>query len=71
MASLGGKFKRQETLKKTTLQTYYSDSIQKTTRKNTQKESGHFAKAIVEQNGQLRSEIKRSKNMQKTALQAH
>ena len=33
--------------------------------------SGHFAKAIVRQNDQLGSGIKRSKKIQKTALQPH
>ena len=77
----GSEIKMARTVQKTTLQLYYSYPIQKTTGRNTQQsrndkimrsvKSGHFAMAIVRQNDQLGSKIKRSKNIQKTALQPH
>ena len=74
MVSLGRKLKRQ----KTTLQPYYSYSIQKTTGRNTQQsrndkimrgvKSGRFTKAIVRQNGQFGREIKKVRKVQKRPL---
>ena len=77
----GSEIKMARTVQKTTLQLYYSYSIQKTTGRNIQQsrndkimrsvKSGHFAMAIVRQNDQLWSKIKSSNNIQKTALQPH
>ena len=76
----GSEIKMARTVQKA-LYNYISYSIQKTTGRNTQQsrndkimrsvKSGHFAMAIVRQNDQLGSKIKRSKNVQKTALQPH
>ena len=76
----GSKIKILKNMRKTTLQTHYSCSAQKTAPKNTQYstngnflkmgKSGHHAKAIVfAKNGQFGSKIKILKNMRKTTLQ--
>ena len=78
----GSKIKILKNMRKTTLQTHYSCSAQKTAPKNTQYstnanflkmgKSGHHAKAIVfAKKGQFGSKIKILKNMRKTTVQTH
>ena len=76
------KIKILKNMRKTTVHTHYSCSVQKTAPKDTQySKNGHFlemgkighhAKAIVfAKNGQFGSKIKILKNMRKTTLQTH
>ena len=78
----GSKIEILKNMQKTTLQTHYTCSVQKTAPKNTQYsknghflkmgKSGHHAKAIVfAKKGQFGSKIKILKNMRKTTLQTH
>ena len=67
----GSEIKNVKKIPKTNLQPHYSYSMQKGSRENSQYskndkilrgvKSGHFAKAIVRQNGQFAAEIKKTK----------